>query len=116
MEGIAITPPIFIKESEIMSYKVQKPCKVCGKLYTPCNDCENDKEIFRWRTVACSYKCGQEYLRRVMEARSDKREKENKKEDILTSNYVAETKTAKKTVTKSETRYNKNKKESEQIG
>ena len=55
-----------------MAYKVQKPCKVCGKLYTPCGDCEKDKTAFHWRTVACSYECGQEYLRRVMEAREPK--------------------------------------------
>jgi hypothetical protein len=78
-----------------MSYKVQKPCRVCGKLYTPCSDCENDKEIFRWRTVACSYECGQEYLKRVLEARSDKKDvklhsssenKANKKDEKKTDN------------------------------
>lgn len=55
-----------------MSYKVQKPCKVCGKLYTPCSDCERDKTAFHWRTVACSMKCGMEYFRLVEEARKPK--------------------------------------------
>ena len=62
-----------------MSYKVQKPCNVCGRLYTPCGDCERDNTAFHWRTVACSYKCGQEYLRRVMEARSKDEKIEQKK-------------------------------------
>lgn len=57
-----------------MPYKVMKPCKVCGKMYTPCFDCENDKTSFHWRAVACSYECGQKYLAAVMEARSDKKE------------------------------------------
>ena len=55
-----------------MAYKVQKPCKVCGKLYTPCSDCERDKTAFHWRTVACSIQCGMEYFRRVEEARNPK--------------------------------------------
>lgn len=52
-----------------MSYKVQKPCRVCGKMYTPCSDCENDKSIFRWRTVACSIECGREYFSRIEKSR-----------------------------------------------
>lgn len=52
-----------------MAYKVQKPCKICGKLYVPCGDCEHDNVAFHWRTVACSYECGQAYLAKVMAAR-----------------------------------------------
>lgn len=55
-----------------MGYKVQKPCKVCGKMYTPCYDCERDKTAFHWRTVACSMKCGVEYFKMVEEARNPK--------------------------------------------
>ena len=55
-----------------MAYKVQKPCKVCGRMYTPCFDCEQDNKTFRWRTVACSMKCGMEYFRMVEEARKPK--------------------------------------------
>lgn len=58
-----------------MAYKVQKPCKVCGKLYTPCSDCERDKTTFHWRTVACSVKCGMEYFKLVEEARKPNVEK-----------------------------------------
>lgn len=53
-----------------MAYKVQKPCKVCGKMFTPCADCERDKSAFHWRTVACSVECGKKYFEMVMKARS----------------------------------------------
>lgn len=99
-----------------MSYKVQKPCKVCGKMYTPCGYCESDKSAFHWRTVACSYACGQEYLRRVMEARSKNKEKTENKEETTTSNKVVETKFNKKMSKRVEIKANKNKEESEQIG
>lgn len=52
-----------------MAYKVQKPCRVCGKMYTPCSDCESDKSIFHWRTVACSIECGREYFKRIEQSR-----------------------------------------------
>ena len=55
-----------------MSYKVQKPCRICGKMYTPCPDCESDNSAFHWRTVACSIECGREYFRRIMESRNAK--------------------------------------------
>ena len=55
-----------------MAYKVQKPCKVCGQMYTPGAYCESEKTAFHWRTVACSKECGYEYLRMVMDARNPK--------------------------------------------
>lgn len=55
-------------------YKVQKPCKVCGRMYTPCADCENDKTAFHWRTVACSRECGMKYFEMVLNARKPKEE------------------------------------------
>lgn len=108
-----------------MPYKVQKPCKVCGKLYTPCSDCERDKTAFHWRTVACSIKCGMEYFRLVEEARKPKVEKkiievkEVVSEEIETISEenaevvedVVEKKSYKRKLTKSV-----NKEESEQIG
>lgn len=75
-----------------MTYKVQKPCKVCGKMYTPCVDCERDQSIFHWRTVACSVECGLEFFRQVEEARKPK-ETEHKEESVPVSE---ETKTIKK--------------------
>lgn len=53
-----------------MGYKVQKQCRVCGKLYTPCGDCERDKTAFHWRSVACSRECGAEYLKRIEASRT----------------------------------------------
>lgn len=104
-----------------MAYKVQKPCKVCGKMYTPCFDCEQDNKTFRWRTVACSMKCGMEYFRMVEEARKPKVEtKEVIVEDTIANEEiidvvevieeVSEKKYSCKKSTKSE-----NKEESEQI-
>ena len=48
-----------------MSDKVQKPCKICGKMFTPCADCANDSSMFRWRRVACSLECAKEYFARI---------------------------------------------------
>lgn len=59
-----------------MGYSVQKPCKVCGKMYTPCSTCEKDNSIFHWRTVACSEKCAAIYFERVRKARMPKQETE----------------------------------------
>lgn len=61
-----------------MAYKVKKSCRICGKVYTPCADCENDKTAFHWRTVACSYECGMEYFKRVL----DERNKTNNSEEF----------------------------------
>jgi hypothetical protein len=49
--------------------KVTKPCRICGEAFVPCKDCTSDNSAFHWREVACSDKCGKEYLRQVMEAR-----------------------------------------------
>ncbi len=54
-----------------MAYKVKRPCRVCGKLFTPCTDCENDKTAFHWRTIACSYECAIAYLKKVQELRKN---------------------------------------------
>lgn len=45
---------------------------MCGKLYTPCSDCENDKTAFHWRTVACSRECGLKYFKKIEESRNGK--------------------------------------------
>lgn len=49
--------------------KVKKNCRICGKEYTPCSYCENDKMAFHYRTICCSRKCAEVYLARVLEAR-----------------------------------------------
>ena len=57
---------------------VKKPCRICGKLYTPCSYCEHENTAFHWRAVACSRECAAEYYRRVTAAR-------NKRNDISES-------------------------------
>ncbi len=52
-----------------MTGKVQKPCKICGKMFTPCADCENDKTMFRWKRVACSPECAKKYFARIASSR-----------------------------------------------
>lgn len=103
-----------------MAYKVQKPCKVCGKMYTPCFDCEQDNKTFRWRTVACSMKCGMEYFKMVEEARKPKVETKEvvveetiTREEIVDVVEVVEEVSEKKYSRKKSTKTNKE--ESEQI-
>ena len=55
-----------------MRCKIQKPCRICGKLFTPCSDCENDKTMFRWKRIACSQKCAKEYFAKVEASRQPK--------------------------------------------
>ena len=62
--------------------KVQKPCKTCGKMFTPCADCERDKSMFHWRTVACSLECATAYFTKVEEARNHVVNTEIKNEEI----------------------------------
>lgn len=45
------------------------PCRVCGKMFTPCNKTSSALGAFNYREVACSPQCGAEYLRRVQAAR-----------------------------------------------
>ena len=55
-----------------MRGKIQKPCRVCEKLFTPCADCENDKTMFRWKRITCSQKCAKEYFAKVEASRQPK--------------------------------------------
>ena len=71
-----------------MAYKVKKPCRVCGKLYVPCADCENDNTAFHWRTVACSYECGKKYFEKVLEERN----KSTKMKPVSTIKKTVQTK------------------------
>lgn len=45
------------------------PCRVCGKMFTPCNKTSGALGAFNYREVACSPECGAEYLRRVQVVR-----------------------------------------------
>lgn len=102
-----------------MEYKVQKPCKVCGKIYTPCSDCENDKIAFRWRKVACSMECGRKYFEMVQNERnkvmvtiaSVTEEKVNEHEKVVQEEKIEEMPKIRKRNYKA----NKNNEESEQI-
>mgnify|MGYP001035105178 FL=1 len=55
-----------------MSDKVQKPCKICGKPFTPCADCAKDKTMFHWKRVACSQECARKYFAKVEASRQTK--------------------------------------------
>lgn len=45
------------------------PCRVCGKMFTPCNKTSGALGAFNYREIACGPECGAEYLRRVQAAR-----------------------------------------------
>ena len=100
-----------------MSYKVQRPCRVCGKMYTPCSNCDNDNIAFRWRTVACSVECGMKYFKRIEESRhhNDVPNKSDDTTPLMPSIHEGSTYT-KDTVSKTR-KYTKkkNNEESEQI-
>lgn len=51
--------------------KATKLCRVCGKPYEACRSLKAAGP-FNWKEVACSPECGEEYLRRVIEARTPK--------------------------------------------
>lgn len=48
-----------------------KKCKICGKEYECCKTVRHVDGVFRWQDVACCVEHGQEYLNRVLAARSD---------------------------------------------
>ena len=59
------------------------PCRVCGKMFTPCNKTSGALGAFNYREVACSPECGAEYLRRVQVAR----QKSSEAPDAVVSTY-----------------------------
>ena len=71
-------------------------------MFTPCIDCERDKSMFHWRTVACSLECAKAYFAKVEEARNHVVNTEIKNEETKTEemeNIVLE-KTVKEEVSK----------------
>lgn len=66
-----------------MANKIQKPCRVCGKMFTPCADCENDKTMFRWRRFVCSISCAKVYFAKILDSRQNDKDKnlQNKTSD-----------------------------------
>ncbi len=77
-----------------MASKVQKPCRICGKMFMPCADCENDKTMFRWKRIACSPECAKEYFTKVEATRLHHSENPetcvNDVENIETTNTISE--------------------------
>lgn len=75
-----------------MANKVQKPCRTCGKMFTPCADCENDKTMFRWKKVACSPECAKLYFAKIEASRQPKVEIPNvhnlEETDIVSENVA----------------------------
>lgn len=53
----------------VMAATYKSKCRVCGKEYEACHSLRADTGMFRWREVACSPECGEEYLHRVLESR-----------------------------------------------
>jgi hypothetical protein len=49
--------------------KQTKICRTCGKPYVVCHTTKATDGIFHWREVACSPKCGMEYLSKISQSR-----------------------------------------------
>ena len=69
-----------------MVNKIQKQCRTCVKMFTPCSNCENDKKIFHWRKVACSPTCAKKYFAKIEKSRQLK----NKHNEIKTLDITKE--------------------------
>lgn len=61
-----------------------KKCKICGKEYKYCKS-EVPSGTYRWNDVACCKEHGEEYLRRVMSARTEDNEVQASQEDVIQS-------------------------------
>ena len=64
-----------------MSEKKKIPCRVCGKLFTPCAYCQSNTGEFRWRNFACSMKCAKKYIDDTIAYRAKLNGKEELKEE-----------------------------------
>lgn len=70
--------------------KVKKICRICGKEYTPCSYCENDKMTFHYRTICCSRECASIYLAKVLEARNPSSNENEDDKNIETKNDISD--------------------------
>lgn len=70
--------------------KVKKICRICGKEYTPCSYCENDKMAFHYRAICCSRECASIYLAKVLEARNPSKNENEDENAIETKNVVSD--------------------------
>lgn len=50
--------------------KLTKVCRVCGGTYEACRSIKTGSGVFNWREMCCSPECGQTYLQRVAESRT----------------------------------------------
>ena len=80
------------------------PCRVCGKLFTPCAYCQTHADVFRWRNFACSIECAQKYTTDTLNYRVKSKNKtvlpimadviEEKVEQTITTKKRAKKKTS----------------------
>lgn len=78
-----------------MASKIQKPCRICGKMFTPCADCENDKTMFRWKRFTCSLDCAKKYFAKIDESRKSQIEAEIIQNDNIVSIEMVDAKIVK---------------------
>lgn len=88
-----------------MSETKKIPCRVCGKLFTPCAYCQTHADVFRWRNFACSIECAQKYVADTLEYRTTSKNKDSKPVvvDIIQENVEQPVTTKKKLKKKSST-------------
>ena len=66
-----------------MENKKRIPCRVCGKLFTPCSYCETHSDVFRWRNFACSIECAKKYIDKAIAYRESSKHSKESKTDVL---------------------------------
>lgn len=105
---------LLIKERGNYMAKVKKICRICGKEYTPCGYCENDKMAFHYRAFCCSRECAQVYLARVLEVRQqDSNNIKEEESNFEESNKSSASKSSKRKYTKKKTVESENKEQIE---
>lgn len=57
----------------------QKPCPVCGKIFTPCQTVING--VYQWRREYCSWDCAQKAFARIEEMRAQQRREKMQNQD-----------------------------------
>lgn len=73
------------------------PCRVCGKMFVPCNKPSAVIGAFNYHSLACSPECGAEYLRRVQAARQKSVVNETPDAVVSTDEIKTEDETPKRT-------------------
>lgn len=85
-----------------MSEKKNIPCRVCGKLFTPCAYCQSNTDAFRWRNFACSMKCAKKYIDDTVAYRANLNDKgKTAVKEKAEANYVKKTAAEKTVMTES---------------